>query len=252
MLLAYVDESGDSGLGGSRSYALGCVMVEHDVWLDRFDRLIGFRRHLRKLFGFPVRAELKANYLLQNGGPYLSANPLSERARFAIYRQTMRLQPKLELDTFAVVIDKAKASEKHPGRPVQDIAWEWLLQRLERRSVYEDKYVMLIHDEGEAENVRKLVRKARRIGTAGSRFGTGMLNVPFKKLVDDPAPRDSRQSYFLQLADLSAYAAFRRLYPPPPREVPIVPQRMWDELGAARFHKVTLGASPLAIVHKIK
>jgi hypothetical protein len=227
-------------------------MVEHDVWLDRFDRLIGFRRHLRNLFDVPVRAELKANYLLQYGGPYLSKNPLSEQARFAIYRQSMRLQAKLELETFAVVIDKRKAAEKYPDRPVQDIAWEWLLQRLERRSAYEGKYTLLIHDEGEAENVRKLVRKARRIGTAGSRFGTGTLKVPFKKLIDDPAPRDSRQSYFLQLADLSAYAAFRRLYPPPPRKVPIVPQGMWDELGDARFQKVTLGADPLGIVHQIK
>jgi len=55
---------------------------------------------------------------------------------------------------------------------------------------------------------------------------------------DDPVARDSRQSYFLQLADLSAYAAFRRLYPPPARPVQIVPQTMWDEIGAARFSRV--------------
>jgi hypothetical protein len=62
--------------------------------------------------------------------------------------------------------------------------------------------------------------------------------VPFGNLLDDPVPRDSRQSYFLQLADLNAYAAFRRKYPPPPRPVQIVPHLMWDELGAARYTAV--------------
>lgn len=249
MIIAYVDESGDPGATGSRTYALGCVMVDHSIWLNRFDRLIGYRRHVRKLFGLPVRAELKANYLLRNGGPHLSQNPLSEPARHALYRQTMRLQNKLDLKCFAVVIDKAEAANRDPGRPVQDIAWEWLLQRLERRSHYESDHVLLVHDEGDQATVRKLARKTRRIGTAGSAFGTGVLSVPFERLIDDPVPRDSKQSYFLQLADLCAYAAFRRLNPPPLRAQQIVPQGMWDELGDARFTAVTRGAKPLAIVH---
>jgi hypothetical protein len=97
--------------------------------------------------------------------------------------------------------------------------------------------------------VRKLARKARRAGTAGSMFGSGMLRVPFARLVDDPVPRSSAHSYFVQLADLAAYAAFRRLYPPPPRLVPIVPQTMWDELGDARYTPVTYSADPPGIVH---
>jgi hypothetical protein len=97
--------------------------------------------------------------------------------------------------------------------------------------------------------VRKAARKSRRAGTAGSEFGTGILHVPFKGLLDDPVPRDSRQSYFLQLADLAAYAAFRRLYPPPERPRQIVPQEMWDELRDARFQDVTRGAEPLGIVN---
>jgi hypothetical protein len=250
VLLAYVDESGDIGPKGSKTYTLGCVMLKHEVWLDRFDTLIRYRRHLRDRHGLPVRAELKANYLLQNNGPYLKEHPLSEEARFSIYRQTLRLVPKIGLDVFAVVIDKAKADAKYQNRPYEDIAWEWLMQRLERRATREKEHVLLVHDEGDAPTVRKIARKARRVGTAGTKT-SGVLSVPFQRLVDDPVPRDSRQSYFLQLADLAAYAAFRRLYPPPPRRVQIVPEGMWDELGAARFKVVTRGASPLAIVHKI-
>lgn len=249
MFLAYIDESGDPGTNGSHTYALGCVMVDHEVWLNRFDRLIAFRRHLRRLFGIPIRTEIKANYLMRNGGPWFSHNPLSENARHAIYRQHMRLHAKIELATFAVVVDKAALAAKDPTRDPQDCAWEWLLQRLERRTTYEATHALIVHDEGDRVGVRKLARKTRRAGTAGSAFGTGTLRVPFTRLIDDPVPRDSQQSYFLQLADLCAYAAFRRLQPPPPRTVPIVPQSTWDELGAARFTAVTSGATPLAIVH---
>lgn len=245
MHFAYVDESGDIGSGGSRTYSLGCILLDADDWPNRFDRLIAFRRHLRSVFGVPVRAEIKANYLLRNGGPFRRLG-LSESARFAIYRQCMRLHPKLGFKTFAVVINKAA----HPNRTADDIAWEYLLQRLERFSYYSDEVVMIVHDEGNALAVRKLARKARRAGTAGSMLGTGVLKRPFEQLLDDPVARDSKQSYFLQLADLTAYAAFRRHYPPPPRPVQIVPKLMWKELGSARYAPVNkYSGGPRGIVH---
>lgn len=239
MYLAYVDESGDDGIRGSRSYALGCVMVDGAAWADTFDQLIAFRRWIGRSFGLPVRAEIKANYLLRNGGP-LRPRPLSDRARFSLYRSCMRIQPKVGVDAFAVVIDKQEAARKfaESRRPASDVAWEYLLQRLERRASKERTEVLVVHDEGDPLNVRKRARKARRAGTAGSVLGTGLLSRPFTRLLDDPIPRSSDQSYLLQLADVNAYAAFRRLYPPPSRKVQIVPQGMWDELGSARFRPV--------------
>lgn len=99
---------------------------------------------------------------------------------------------------------------------------------------------MLVHDEGEGPIVRKLARKARRAGTAGSAFGTGVLQRPARLLLDDPVARDSRQSYFLQLADLTAYAAYRRIRPPPARPTQIVPQLLWDQLGAAIYRPANM------------
>jgi Protein of unknown function (DUF3800) len=237
VFFAYVDESGNAGFPGSRTYVLGCVMVEDQHWPNTFDRLIEFRRWLRNSFGVPVRAEIKANFLLQNTGPFARL-ALSESARFAIYRQSMRLQPKLGLRTFAILVDKDNLKSNHPGRTAPDVAWEYLLQRLERFTTRGSTHVHVSHDEGIGEQIRKWARKARRAGSAGSRYGTGVLRLPFARLIDDPVFRDSAQSYFVQLADLSAYAAFRRIYPPPPRAVQIVPQTMWDELGAARYAPV--------------
>jgi Protein of unknown function (DUF3800) len=249
--IAYVDESGDDGTkrGSSRSYALGCVIIESSSWAATFDGMIDFRRWVNATFRVPVRAELKANYLLHNGGP-LRARPLGERARLKLYRAHMRVQDRLGMQAFAVVVDKDEVRAKYPDgtRPTSEIAWEYLLQRLERS--FRDSEVLVVHDEGDELTVRKRCRKARRIGSAGSRLGTGRLDVPFRNLLDDPVARDSQQSYFLQLADLNAYAAFRKVYPPT-RLPAIVPERMWDFLGEAHFTVVrntTVYPGPPAIV----
>lgn len=234
MYLAYVDESGNIGLPGSRTYTLGCLFLEAADWPDAFDDLIALRRTLRDSYGLPVRAEVKANYLLRGKGPLWGLH-LTEAQRFAIYRDLMQSQEGLGLQTYAIVINKQELVNRGRNEDAREVAWEFLLQRLERLTTTTDTPAMLIHDEGEGAVVRKIARKARRVGSAGSAFGTGHLDRPARLLVDDPVTRDSRQSYFIQLADLSAYAAFRRIHPPPPRLTPIVPRTMWDELGGATY-----------------
>jgi Protein of unknown function (DUF3800) len=231
--LAYVDESGNLGLPGSRTYTLGCLFLDAERWPDAFDQ-IGFRRILRDTYGVPVRAELKANYLLRGKGPLWPLR-LAETERFEIYRELMHVQAALGFQTYAIVINKQELADRGHAENAREVGWEFLLQRLERLTTTTHMTAMLVHDEGEGTVIRKIARKARRAGSAGSAFGTGHLNVPARLLVDDPVPRDSRQSYFVQLADISAYAAFRKIHPPPARLTPIVPQSMWDELGAATY-----------------
>jgi hypothetical protein len=161
----------------------------------------------------------------------------------------MRLQNKLDLRVFSIVIRQDLVKQKGLNVDVRDAAWGYLFQRLERFTTNRGKPVLVFHDEGEDAIVRSLMRKARRIGSAGSAFGTGTLKRPATLLVEDPIPRKSHESYFLQLTDIDAYAAFRKLYPPPPRPVQIVPQNMWDELGDARLAKANyLSGGPPGIV----
>jgi hypothetical protein len=61
---AYVDESGDKGVAGSKSYTLGCLLVDAARWTEVFDQVLLYRRFLKKQFGIPVRSEIKANYLV--------------------------------------------------------------------------------------------------------------------------------------------------------------------------------------------
>ena len=84
MYLAYVDDTGSPG-GDTHSFTLGCVLAECSNWPDIFDNLLDYRRFLKSRFGLPVRAEIKANYLLRNGGPFRNLR-IGDDGRFAIYR----------------------------------------------------------------------------------------------------------------------------------------------------------------------
>jgi hypothetical protein len=81
--------------------------------------------------------------------------------------------------------------------------------------------------------VRREVRKARRHLTAGKKYGSGSFTLPLERLIDDPIPRNSQQSYFTQLADLVAYATWRSVVPPGDAVGRVVPQSMWLEAGGA-------------------
>ena len=241
MLLAYVDESGDTGegaaLGNSLTYSLGCVMVDADRWPRAFDEVVAFRRRLKQKFGVPMHAEVKAEYLLRNSGSLRPLN-LGPGARRVIYRAHMRVMCTLPAQVFAVVVDKRSQRGIPPVR-VFDLAWEGLLQRLERASDAQNATFVVIHDEGEDENIRKWVRRARRHLTAGSAYGFGVLQRPARLAVEDPVSRPSHQSYLVQCADLVAYASFRAWVPPEASVAAVCHGDMWDELGTAIRRETT-------------
>lgn len=238
MLLAYIDESGDTGAveaGGSHTYSLGCVLVDADVWPQAFDELLSFRRRLSESLRVPTRAEVKANYLIRNGGDLRSVG-LGRDARRLIYRAHLRVLRDLHARAFAVVVDK-RTSARPPAEHF-NMAWETLLQRLARTSQEEDATFSVMHDEGEDAAIRKWVRRSRRFLTAGSAFGSGSFRVDARLLVDDPIPRRSNHSYFIQLADLVAYSAFRSIVPPGPSVASVCPENMWLEIGPATHSAV--------------
>lgn len=243
MYFAYIDDSGDPGQRGSFSYSLGCVLVHADSWNATLDGLIAYRRRLRDLHGVPVRQELKANWVIRGSGP-LRALGLSVDVRRRIYRGHFRIQPRLGIKTFGVVINKGRHFALPMPGPVERRAWEYTLQRLERFSDDKQASMFIIHDEGSDAMVTAMARKWRRAGSAGMRYQPGgRLDRPFVRLVDDAVARNSRQSYMLQLADFAAYGAFRKVYPPrgdanadPDR---IAVAETWDLLGDARHTAVT-------------
>ncbi|WP_317444090.1 DUF3800 domain-containing protein [Streptomyces collinus] len=253
VLLAYIDESGNTGAvakGGTVTYTLGCVLLNSSDWLTSFDEAVAFRRRIRDRFGILMRSELKANYLLRNSGSIRDLG-LAPRARHIIYRAHMRALSDMRAKAFAIVIDKRENDLRDSD--CFDLAWITLLQRLERASSATGEPVMIFHDEGENDHVRRLVRRTRRYMTAGSYYGTGSLKVPARMLVDDPVPRRSDHSYLIQFADLVAYAGFRTLIPPSAGVGRVCPSGMWLELGTAMRREtngVAGGPAPGVVVRK--
>jgi Protein of unknown function (DUF3800) len=108
-----------------------------------------------------------------------------------------------------------------------------LLQTLHRLMANQEDQVMILHDEAQDLRIRTLAQTCQRAGYSACAFKEATLHAPFRSLVDYPVSRRSHESLFLQLSDLVAYAAFRRVFPPPARSIQIVPTKMWEELGAA-------------------
>lgn len=252
--MAYVDETGDTGPttknGASACYGLGCVLVKAEQWAETYDAIVGFRRMLRDRLGVNVRWELKANYLIRRSGP-LRETKLTPQDRRWIYREHLRLLAPLGVQAFGVVIDKQDSGVS--GDACLEMAWTTLIQRLERFSTRHPQHpgtpVMIIHDEGEDDAIRKHARRARRYLTAGKRYGGGgHFQMAFPQLIDDPVPRSSQTSYLLQMADLVAYSAWRAYMKPGSGAALVAPHTMWNELGDARRGEVTSFREPRGIV----
>jgi hypothetical protein len=229
VFVAYVDDSGDS-----TSFALGAVLVDGDHWLAALDQLIAFRAQLSKTIGFRMRHELKATRLVTNGGPWRKLKPeVPIRKRFGIYKLALgelaALSPAIK--TVAVVVP-----DRHDARltaPYREAAWDVLMERFERHgSVGGRGECLIVADEGSPAKLKSMARRKRRFGYAPAAFGGGARAVPFRVLLDDPVARDSSDNYFIQWADLVAYAAFRQIV-----TAPWVPPNLWDALGDARLDR---------------
>ena len=62
------------------------------------------------------------------------------------------------------------------------------------------------------ETIRKIYRKMHVINYIPSYFG-GSRNLPIQFVIEDPVFKDSKQSYFVQLADITAYFTMQHLCP---------------------------------------
>jgi hypothetical protein len=124
----------------------------------------------------------------------------------------MRFQRKSGLfRTFAVVINKDRI-QKLDSDP-RDLAWTRAIERLQSFARDEDERMHILPDEGHGCYIRKRLRQMRRNHYVGSAFGDGTLKALANRLIEDGSDRRSHESYFIQLADLNAYAAYKHEYP---------------------------------------
>ena len=240
MYLFYIDDSGDTGLNPrspTDAFVLSTVIVRDTQWLYTLDELVSFRRFLSNAFGIKRRDEIKANYLVHGKGS-LNQLGLSFSARMNIYKMALRFQLKVgTIATWAIVIDKHKWDMARNGgsTEVREMAWKTMIERIERFTAHNNETGIIFPDEGNPDYVRQMFRRMRRHNIVAAHYG-GVpqgLPRPARLIVEDPNFRKSSDSYFVQLADLNAYAAYRTVYP-----LPTFDGGMWAHLGDCRVAAV--------------
>lgn len=143
--------------------------------------------------------------------------------------------------TFAVYIDKTKVQKR--DRDPRDFAWSFAIERIDNFCTRKGEFVHLLPDAGHGYFIRRMVRRMRRFHRVPSAFGPERLDAKALRVVEDPSDRHSEESFFIQLADLNAYAALRKCNP-----TARLDGKMWDELGDARLEEVNrLAGGPTGI-----
>jgi len=86
-------------------------------------------------------------------------------------------------------------------------ALTYSIQRIENdldKSFGSERF-MIISDEGRISKMRDTARMLQRINYIPSQFNCTSYRKEIKTLIEDPLPKNSKESYFIQLADLMAF-----------------------------------------------
>jgi len=210
MYIAYYDESGDDGYPrySSPFFVLSALYLHYLDWQPIFEEVRALRRNLKQRFDLPVKTEVHTRPLLLNKKPYRSLGLLPHE-RVAIISAFARLIGRLPLKVVNVVIVKPRI--RKPDYQVLDTALTYSIQRIENDLAPDqnpDVKFMMITDPGRMGKMRKTARRMRRINFIPSKFGPGSYRREIQTLIEDPLPKDSRESYFIQMADTISFIVY--------------------------------------------
>ena len=103
----------------------------------------------------------------------------------------------------SVVIVKDRLQKKDVE--ILDLALTYSVQRVENDLAADPQNRFeIITDRGRVGKMRKTTRRVQKINFIPSKFGPTPRRQEIQKLIEDPLPKDSSESYFIQLADLVA------------------------------------------------
>jgi hypothetical protein len=231
VFLAYFDESGDHGLLGSPTswFVLSCVLLRDSDWLNTLDEQVNFRRALKTNHKIKVRDELKGSAFKRGHGAFAGLT-IPRADRWALYDQVLDFYTSLPVRIFSVAIHKARSHAR--GYEPRRAAWNFALQRVDtfckKQPLENDRVAMIFPDAGHGVFIRRQLRALRRGNVLRGYYG-GTLHIPTRRIVEDPNDRESHHSYFVQMADLCAFACHRSAYVDPK---PKVPRGLWARLNS--------------------
>ena len=232
MWFAYIDESKDAG----SLYIYTALVTNGERWSSTFEKVKDFRKKLKRDHGIYISKELHA-WKFAAGKGVIADHPILKPERAAIFREV--LQFVADSKCF-VVVSSCNRNEQY--------AFERLMNRINRTAVAREQSVLLFFDQGDEAEITRRIRKMRIHNPIPSRFGhwSGTSNatksIPLSNCVEDPIFKDSKASYFIQLADFCAYALMRMERPTESRTA-LGYDTMYEILGPAS-RKITNTRDP--------
>ncbi len=209
MFIAYYDESGDDGYPkySSPLFVLSALYIYYLNWREAYDNIHQFRQQLKRDFGVHVKLEFHAKHFLLNKKPYRHLG-ISDINRTLILDLFCDLVGRLECKIINVVINKLKI--KGDEYNVLENAFKYSIQRIENdlEGIDPAKKFMIITDNGRIGKMRKTSRKIQKINYIPSRYNYEPYRKEIRSLIEDPLPKDSKESYFIQISDLVAYIVY--------------------------------------------
>ena len=215
MYLICVDESGDPGAKGpSPHFILSALIIPAVEWQASFERHYQMRHHLQDTYGYSVREELHADALVhpKYHDDGTEARKLKgRRVRMSLYEDVMRLIPKVfpTARTLSVWVDKGEAEGSlYRQDNYLTLAWEHLFTCCHDFLVRDCGGApgLVVADEAAPVTVRTLLRRMR--GYIPSHYDPEKYTWT---IIEDPVFRSSKQSYFVQMADMIAHSLYRKI-----------------------------------------
>lgn len=215
MYLMYVDESGDTGLVNSPTahFAQSGLVIHESRWRDFVNQMVAFRRTMKTVHGLPVRTEIHASHFIKR--PPVPG--MQRYVRLAILRNLIDELAKMDFISITSVV--VKKDGKAHDYDVFEHAWQALFQRFENTlkngnfpGGARNDFGLVLTD---ATDGKRLTRMVRRMSVFNyipnqQKFGLGSRNLPILRVIEDPYPKDSKDSFFIQAVDVCAYFLLQR------------------------------------------
>lgn len=220
MKLVYFDEAGDLGKAPKSQtpiYVATFLYLKSSDWKDTFHEILEMRREIKKDYNIPVRLELHTRNFILNKNPYVKLN-LSNPTRIEIIHRFLSLINKLgqeeKMACINIAIIKNRIAQGTPYN-ILDQAISLGTQRIDNNIYFnKEKYshFMLLVDDGYTQAMRKITRKMYRLNYVPYKSSEQSRQIKIQSLIDDPLPKNSKDSYFIQLADLISYVVSQYIY----------------------------------------
>jgi len=210
MYITYFDETGDDGFPeySSELFILTSLYMHYQSWQSNYKKIADFRRWLKKEYNFPIKLEFHTKKFLTDKNPYRQFNWTKDQITNILF-ELFKLISLLDLKVVNVCINKRNINNL--DYDVLDKALTYNIQRIENDLNKKDSAnkFLIITDEGRVGKMRRVTRRIQRINFIPSQiYPRTAYRKEIEGLIEDPLPKSSDESYFIQLADAISYIIF--------------------------------------------